>query len=309
MKTKEISPEGIRATGTLDKRSKIDQVIQVFLYILVGACALCCVLPFLYVVAGSFATEREIIERPFFIIPQEFSLNAYQYITKSGDVFVGLRNSVIVTVIGTLINMFVSCTMAYPLSRGYLKGRNGVMNMVIIIMLFSGGMIPNYILVTNVLHLQNTFWALWLPGAMSAFNMIIIKNYFQGLPTELEEAATIDGSNDLITFIRIILPLSMPVLASVGLFYAVSHWNSYFNAMMYISDKNMEVVQIVLRRIIFLTSSIAEDSTFDWGVAGAPPSKAVKMATTVVATVPILCVYPFIQKYFTQGIMVGSVKG
>ena len=160
-----------------------------------------------------------------------------------------------------------------------------------------------------VLHLGNTYWALWLPTAMSAFNMIIIKNYFQGIPMELEEAAIIDGSNDLITFVRIILPLSAPVLASVSLFYAVSHWNSYFNAMLYINNSDMEVITIVLRRLVFLTTQVAEDSTFDWGAAGMPPIKAVKMATTVLSTLPILCIYPFVQKFFTQGVMVGSVKG
>lgn len=131
------------------------------------------------------------------MIPREFSINAYSYIFKDGSVFRGLRNSILVTVVGTLINMFVSCTIAYPLSRPYLKGRNGFINMVIVTMLFSGGMVPSYIMVMNVLHLGNTYWALWLPIAMNAFNMIIIKNYFQSLPMELEEAAIIDGSNDL----------------------------------------------------------------------------------------------------------------
>lgn len=299
----------IKASSGFNKRSPGDQAVQVVLYIFVAICALLCVLPFLYVLGASFATEREIVERPFFLIPHEISFNAYTYIARDGSVFNGLKNSLLVTVVGTIINMFVSCTMAYPLSRTYLKGRNFFMNMVIVIMLFSGGMIPSYLLIAQVLNLRNTYWALWLPGAMNAFNMIILKNYFQGLPTELEEAATIDGSNDLLTFIKIILPLSTPVLASVSLFYAVGHWNSYFNAMMYINDQTMEVVQIVLRRIIFLTGTAAEDTGFDWGPAGSPPTKAVRMATTVVATVPILVVYPFIQKFFTQGIMVGSVKG
>ena len=276
----------VRATGTLEARTPGDQAVQVLLYVIIALVALACVLPFIYVVAGSFATERELTERPFFLIPQDVSLNAYQYILKQGDVFRGLKNSVIVTVIGTLINMFVSCTM-----------------------LFTGGMVPAYIMVVNVLHLGNTYWALWLPTAMSAFNMIIIKNYFQGIPMELEEAAIIDGSNDLITFVRIILPLSAPVLASVSLFYAVSHWNSYFQAMLYINNSDMEVITIVLRRLVFLTTQVAEDSTFDWGAAGMPPIKAVKMATTVLSTLPILCIYPFVQKFFTQGVMVGSVKG
>ncbi len=297
-----------KVVNGFNHRSPGDTVVQVILYIIVALCALVCVLPFLYVLGASFATEREIIERPFFIIPRHVSINAYKFIARDGSVFNGLKNSVIVTVVGTLINMFVSCTMAYPLSRKYLKGRNFFMNMVIVIMLFSGGMVPSYLLIAQVLKLRNTFWALWLPGAMSAFNMIIIKNYFQGIPDELEEAAIIDGANDLYTFLRIMLPLSGPVLASVSLFYAVGHWNSYFNAMMYIDKQELEVVQIVLRRIIFLTSSFNE-SGFDWGTAGSPPSKAVKMATTVVATVPILLVYPFIQRFFTAGVMVGSVKG
>ncbi|HJB41613.1 MAG TPA: carbohydrate ABC transporter permease [Candidatus Gemmiger avicola] len=299
----------IHATGTLEKRSPGDQVVQVLIYALIALIAVLCLLPFIYVIAGSFATERELTERPFFLIPREFSINAYSYIFKDGSVFRGLRNSILVTVVGTLINMFVSCTIAYPLSRPYLKGRNGFINMVIVTMLFSGGMVPSYIMVMNVLHLGNTYWALWLPIAMNAFNMIIIKNYFQSLPMELEEAAIIDGSNDLLTFIRIILPLSTPVLASVGLFYAVSHWNSYFNAMMYINNTEMEVMPIVLRRMVFLTNQIAQDSNFDWGAFGQPPAKSVKMAVTVVSTIPMLCVYPFVQKYFTQGLMVGSVKG
>ena len=252
-------PNAIRATGTLEKRSPGDQAVQVLLYVLIALIALLCVLPFIYVIAGSFATEQELTERPFFLIPHEFSLNAYSYILKDGSVFRGLKNSFLVTIVGTLINMFVSCTLAYPLSRSYLKGRNGFINMVIVTMLFSGGMVPSYILVMNILDLGNTFWALWLPGAMSAFNMIIIKNYFQGLPNELEEAAIIDGSNDLITFVRIILPLSTPVLASVALFYAVGHWNSYFNAMMYINDPDMELMTIVLRRMVFLTNKITQD--------------------------------------------------
>ena len=297
-----------KGSNGFNHRSPGDMAVQIVLYIIVGIAAVICVLPFLYVLGSSFASEKEILERPFFIIPHNITWNAYTYIVSDGAVFNGLKNSLIVTVVGTAINMFVSCTMAYPLSRKYLKGRNFFMNMVIVIMLFGGGMVPSYLLVTQLLHLRNTFWALWLPGAMSAFNMIIIKNYFQGIPDELEEAARIDGANDLYIFIRVMLPLSAPVLASVSLFYAVGHWNAYFGAMMYITDQSKEVVQICLRRIIMQSSSIL-DQGFDWGAFGAPPTKAVRNATTVVATVPILLVYPFIQKYFTAGVMVGSVKG
>lgn len=291
------------------KRSAGDQAVQIILYVLIGLSAVVTILPFLYIVAGSFATERELTERAFFLIPHEISLNAYQYIMKTGDVFKGLKNTIFITLIGTFINMFLSSTLAYPLSRPYFKGRIFFTNMVIVTMLFPAGMVPMYMLVANILKLRDSFWALWLPVGINAFNMIIIKNYFQSLPMELEEAARMDGCSDLGIFLKIILPLSKPSLSSVSLFYAVSHWNSYFNAMMYITDNKKEVIQIVLRRIVFLTSNITAESGVDWGVWGSPPEKAVKMATTVVATLPILLIYPFIQKYFTQGVMVGSVKG
>lgn len=291
------------------KRSPGDQLVQALIYLFIAAFALITLLPFVYIVAGSFATERELTERSFFLIPQTISFNAYEYIFRTGDAIKGLKNSLMVTGIGVLINMTFSCLLAYPLSRPYFKGRNFFTTMVIITMLFSGGMVPMYILITGILNIDNTFWALWLPAAINPFNMIIIKNFFQGLPMELEEAARMDGCNDAQIFARIILPLSKPVLASVSLFYAVTHWNSYFNAMMYISDPSKEVIQIVLRRIIFATSSVATEAGVDWGLFGMPPEKAVKMATTVVATLPILLIYPFVQKYFTQGVMVGAVKG
>ena len=291
------------------KRSPGDAFVQVLIYIFVGLFALATVLPFVYVIAGSFATEKELTEKAFFLFPTDPSINAYKFIIKQGTVFRGLKNSFIVTIIGTFINLLFSTTLAYPLSRTDFRWRNGITNMVIVTMLFSGGMIPSYILVNNILHLNNTFWALWLPGAINAFNMIIIKNYFQGLPKELEEAAHVDGASDLQIFVKIALPLSKPVLASVGLFYAVGHWNSYFSALLYIDKVDMQVVQIILRNIMNQASQAETDEKLDYGSQGAPPSKAVKMASTVVATLPILVVYPFIQKFFTKGVMVGAVKG
>lgn len=291
------------------KRSPLDQFAQVLIYIIVGAFSLATVMPFLYVIAGSFATEAELTQRSFFIIPREFSLNAYRYIIQSGDIFRGLKNSVFLTVVGTLTNMIMTTTFAYPLSRKDFRGRNIFLNLVIVTMLFSGGMIPNYLLV-NELGLLDSYGALILPGAISAFNLIIVKNFFQELPRELEEAARIDGCSDIVIFGRIVLPLSKPVLASISLFYAVAHWNEYFNAMIYISSSSKDVVQIVLRRIIFLAGGIdVSGQAIDYGMFGAPPEKAVKMAATVVATVPILIIYPFVQKYFAQGVMVGAVKG
>lgn len=162
------------------KRSPGDAFVQVLLYVIVALFAIATVVPFLYVLAGSFATEAELTEKSFFLFPTVFSTNAYSYIIKDGSIFRGLANSLLVTAVGTFINMFMSTTLAYPLARSDFRWRNGITNMVIVTMLFGGGMVPSYILVVNILHLRNTYWALWLPGAISAFNMIIIKNYFQG---------------------------------------------------------------------------------------------------------------------------------
>lgn len=289
------------------KSSTGDRIVQAFIYVLVGLVGLATLLPFLYVIAGSFATEKELTQKAFFIIPSEISFNAYHYIARTGEVFRGLRNSILLTAVGTLTNMFFTTTFAYPLSRKDLKGRNLILNLVIVTMLFSGGMIPTFLLVKG-LKLYNSYWALILLGAISPFNMIIVKNFFQEIPKELEEAARIDGSTDLGIFAKIVLPLSKPVLASISLFYAVGHWNDYFNAMIYLQDPKKETVQIVLRRIVLLAAGIQTD-LMDFDVMGAPPDKAVKMAATVVATVPILLIYPFVQKYFTKGVMVGAVKG
>lgn len=289
------------------KTSIADQATQIIIYLFVGLCGVITLLPFLYVIAGSFATEKELTERAFFIVPHTLSINAYQYIIKTGEIFRGLKNSIFLTIFGTAVNMFFTTTFAYPLSKQHFKGRNLVLNLVIVTMLFSGGMIPTFLVVKG-LGLYNSFWALILLGAISPFNMIIVKNFFQEIPKELEEAGIIDGCSDLGIFLKIVLPLSKPVIASIALFYAVGHWNDYFSAMIYLSDSSKETVQIVLRRIVLLAQGIQAD-IMDYDALGVPPDKAVKMAATVVATVPILIVYPFVQKYFTKGVMIGAVKG
>lgn len=289
--------------------SPAEKVGMFFVYVICILAGVLTIVPFLYVVAGSFATEKELVERAFFIIPRTFSMNAYKYITADGSIFRGLMNSFFIMVIGTFINMAFTTTLAYPLSKSNIKGRNAILNMIIITMLFSGGMIPNYLVVKG-LGLLDSYWALMLPGAINAFNLIIVKNFFQELPHELEEAAKIDGCSDVGIFMKIILPLSKPALASVGLFYAVSHWNDFFNSLIYLNSTEKFPVQIILRQIVLLAQGASADgSSIDFGTGGTPPEQAVKMAATVVATIPILCVYPFVQKYFEQGVMVGAVKG
>lgn len=293
--------------GVKVKKSLGDRIVDVIIYVVLGLIALSTVLPFLYVLAGSFATEKELTEKAFFIIPTVWSLNAYQYAIKTANILRGLRNSIILTVSGTFMCMLFSLLFAYPLSKSHFRGRNWIMNLVIVTMLFGGGMIPSYI-VYQAYGLLDTYWALILPGLISPFNMIIIKKFFQGLPTELDEASYMDGANDLQIFTKVALPLSKPVIASISLFYGVGFWNDYFGSMIYLQTPEKYPIQIQLRSIILLTSTIS-DTMIDYDMNGTPPDKAVKMACTVIATVPILIVYPFVQKYFTKGVMVGAVKG
>lgn len=288
-------------------RSTGDRIVDVIIYVVLGLIALSTVLPFLYVLAGSFATEKELTEKAFFIIPSVWSINAYKYAIQTANILRGLRNSILITILGTVMCMLFSLTFAYPLSKSHFRGRNWIMNLVIVTMLFSGGMIPTYIVVQSY-GLLDSWWALVLPALINPFNMIIIKKFFSGLPVELDEASYMDGANDLQIFVKVALPLSKPVIASISLFYGVGFWNDYFNAMIYLQDAKKFPIQIQLRSIILQTAKIA-DTLIDYDLNGTPPDKAVKMACTVIATVPILIVYPFVQKYFTKGVMVGAVKG
>ena len=290
------------------KMSLSYRITDVIIYTLIGCVGIITLLPFLYITAGSFATDRELTERAFFIIPRVWSLNAYKYAINNGNILMGLKNSLILTILGTVVNMVLSTTFAYPLSKKHFRGRNFVLNLVIVTMLFSGGMIPTF-MVLRAYGLYDSYWALILIGAISPFNMIIIKNFFQELPLELEEAAYMDGASEFRTFLTIILPLSKPVLASISLFYAVGYWNDYFNAMIYLQTPSKYTVQIMLRNIVLKASAISDVMMDYYDQNGAPPDKAVKMATTMIATVPILIVYPFVQKFFTKGVMVGAVKG
>lgn len=277
-------------------------------YFLLGLLALVTVLPFIYIIAGSFATEVELMEREFFIFPRDPSLSAFQYIFSTNTISRSMLNSVLITAVGTLVNLAFTFTMAYSLSRRDLLGRSVIMNLVIFSMLFSGGMIPGY-LVVKELGLLDTYAAVILPGAISAFNLIIIKNFFQELPPGLEESARIDGCTDLGVLWRIVLPLSKPIIATFGLFYAVGHWNNFFSALLFLNDHEKWPLQVILREIVMLSQLAAGDmGSMDPNFVE-PPDQSVKMAVIVVGTLPILLVYPFLQKHFAKGVLLGSIKG
>lgn len=288
---------------TIKRRTIGDIIADIIIYLFLAAIAVATVIPFVYVVAASFATEHEILTRPIFIIPKEVTLDAYQRIFGNEYGTTVLRSmgiSIFITLIGTITNLFFTTTMAYACAKP-IKGRNFVLNCVLFTMVFSGGMIPLFIVVKS-LGMYNSYAALILPGAISAYNMIIVKNFFQELPAGLEEAASIDGCTDLGIFAKIALPLSLPMLATFGLFYAVGHWNNYFGALLYLEDSKKYPFQLVLRNLVMLEQTANDPNDL-------VPQETLKMAMIVVGTVPILCVYPFLQKHFAAGVMVGAIKG
>ena len=301
----------IISSGPVGQNATIgSRVFDAFNYLFLTLVAFTTIFPFIYIIGASFATEYEIATRPMFIIPRDATINAYKFIFSSNKILQGFGNSIFITVVGTAINLFCTVTMAYAISKPRLRGRNFFLNLIIFSMFFSGGMIPGYIVVANILNLKNTYWSVLLPGAISAYNLMIVKNFFQGIPQELEESASIDGCTDIGVLWKIVLPLSLPVLATFGLFYAVGHWNAYFGAMIYMTGaKEKWPLQVLLRELIIMSNGSAGDMANMDPEFVQPPEQSVKMAVIVVSTVPIMCVYPFLQKYFVKGVMVGALKG
>ncbi|WP_438445423.1 carbohydrate ABC transporter permease [Gorillibacterium sp. sgz5001074] len=282
--------------------SRLFDVTNYLLLTLVGTVTL---LPLLHVLAGSFTTAEELARKPFVLFPTVWTLTAYQYILSTNALFQAMGVSILVTGLGTLISMTLTSFMGYGLTRRDLDGRKTINLMIVFTMLFNGGLIPSFLVVKN-LHLIDSYMALILPVSISAFNLIILRAFFQGLPEGLEESAKIDGCGDFGILFKIVLPLSLPALATISLFYAVTYWNSYFSAIMYINDANMWPIQVLLRQIVIAASGIAADTGSDFVK---PPEQTIKMAVIVVSTIPILLIYPFLQKYFAKGALVGSIKG
>ncbi|MCL9663219.1 carbohydrate ABC transporter permease [Paenibacillus hunanensis] len=282
--------------------NKIFTIVNNTLLILI---ALACLLPFVNVIASSFASTQEVVSKKFILFPTSFSLDAYRYILSTPTIFKGLGVSIGTTLVGTFVSMALTAFMAYGLSRKYLAGRNAINFIVVFSMLFSGGMIPTFLIVKSV-GLIDSYWSMILPVAINAFNLIIMRNFFQALPESLEESAKIDGCNDFGVFFKIMLPLALPSIATISLFYAVTYWNTYMNAILYLNDSTKWPIQVLLRQIVIVSSGMqAEGSSVDV----IPPAQTIKMAVIVVATVPMLIAYPFVQKHFTKGALLGAVKG
>lgn len=260
--------------------------------------------PLVNLLAVSLSPRADYLRDPMMVIPPRIDLSAYRMVIENQLMWSSYRNTIVITLVGVAISMFLTATAAYPMSEPDLKGKRWITAIYLFTMFFSGGMIPNYYLVRS-LGLLDSLWALMIPGALSIYNAMLLKNSFESLPPALKESARIDGANDLVVFLRIVLPLSLPILATLTLFYAVGKWNSYFNAILYISSRDKWTLQLLLREIITNTTSLLDDGTS----AETLPATSIRYATIVFATVPILLIYPFLQKYFVKGLMVGAVKG
>lgn len=292
----------------LQDKSLGGRVFDAVNYTLLTLIAIVMILPFINVIAGSFTTVGELARKQFVLIPTVWSLDAYRFIFSTSTIFKALAVSVGVTLFGTLFSMVLTSFMAYGLSKPHLLGRRTLMFIVVFTMLFSGGLIPSF-LVVREMGLIDTYAALVVPTAINAFNLIIMRNFFQNLPDGLEESAKIDGAGYWGIFVKIVLPLSMPAVATISLFYAVTYWNTYLPAILYLNDAAQWPVQVILRQIVVLASGLAGDTSELGDGFIMPPQQTIKMAVIVVATVPILIVYPFLQKHFAKGALIGSIKG
>ncbi len=263
--------------------------------------------PFVYVIAVSFSSYKDVLGGGLILFPQHPTLEAYRAIFKGGIVVHALVVSIGLTLGGTAVNMLMTVTMAYGLSRPGVPGSRAVLALVLFTLLFSAGLIPDYLLVRN-LGLIDTYGSVILPGAINAFNLVILRQFFMSLPSELLESARLDGASDLRVLLRIVLPLSKPVLAVVALFYGVAHWNDFFRATLYLNDAHKWPIQLVLRQYVLQGSALANAVALDPNQPP-PPAQTIQMAVVVVATVPILIVYPVLQRYFTRGVLTGAIKG
>lgn len=262
--------------------------------------------PVLYVLAASLSSFQFLAQGRVGIIPMGFTVEAYKRILGYPMLGRAYLNTIFYTVAGTAVSLLLTAMAAYPLSRRPFPGQKLMSAVVVVAMLFSAGMVPTFLIVTR-LNMYNTVWSILLPTAVSSFNVVLLRSFFEQIPYELEESAALDGCSQMMILFRIILPLSMPGLVTVGLFYAVQQWNSYFPAMLYLRDRSLVPMQIILRDIVIQNQTA--DLSIDLVNGSDQISESVKYATIMVATIPIMLVYPFIQKYFVKGIMIGSVKG
>lgn len=284
------------------------RLVTLLIHIFVISLAATCLFPFIHILAISFSDQMSIITLKVSLWPKGFHLLAYETILQDPNFYRSFLNTLYVTVVGTTINLVMTTITAYPLSKRKVKGRGVMMKLIVFTMLFHGGTIPSYLLMRE-LDLINSLWALMLPVAISTFNLIIMRTFFLGIPKELEDAAIIDGCNEIQILTKIFIPLSLAVIATLGLFYAVAHWNSYMNALIYLNDVKLYTLQVKLKQLLIDDQIGQGASMLEGDSRSMLVQESLKAAVIIVSTLPILVVYPWVQKYFVKGVMIGSIKG
>ncbi|PNT90264.1 sugar ABC transporter permease [Clostridium thermosuccinogenes] len=285
--------------------SKVFDIINVLLMILLIVITL---YPFYYIIIVSLSDGKAVMKGLVKLRPVGINFKSYSIVLKDPYIGTAYLNTILYTTFGTFINILFSTLCAYPLSRKNFFGKRIFTVMIVFTMFFSGGLIPTYLTVQK-LGMLDTIWALVLPGAINTYNMIIIRTFFQDIPAELHESAYIDGANDIKIFAKIILPLSKPIIATMTLFYAVGHWNSFFSALIYLNEREKYPLQIVLRNMVVSGELTSQSNQMGAAADFLAIDTTIKYAVIIVATLPILVVYPFVQKYFVKGVMIGSLKG
>ena len=291
------------------KLSLSDKLLLLTGYLLLGLFVIAIIIPIIYIVIASFMDPITLQNSGISFDLDKWTTTAYQRVLSNSQIWVGFRNAIIYSVVFTVVSVGVTLLAAYPMSRTDFKGRGLFNTLFMITMFFGGGLIPTYLLISN-LGLLNSMWAIILPGAFSVWNMIIARSYYQGIPSELREAADVDGANELTYFFRILLPVCTPVITVLALWQFVGMWNSYFDAMIYLNDSAKQPLQLVLRSILIQNQpESGMISDMQSTAARAQLTELLKYATIIISSLPLLIMYPFFQKYFDSGIMVGSVKG
>ncbi|TDF99642.1 carbohydrate ABC transporter permease [Paenibacillus piri] len=280
-----------------------DRLVNTIVYAVLAIAGLSAVFPLMYVVSVSITPFAEVLKNGgFILIPKSVTFTAYQKLFTESNIPQAFWITLFITVVGTVINLILTALMAYPLSRKKLPGRKAFLLLVVFTMLFSGGIIPTYLIVKS-LGLIDSVWSMILPNAVWSFNVLVMKSFFEHLPEELFESAKMDGAKEFRILLQIVIPLSVPSLLTIGLFYLVGHWNEFFQAVMYVTDRTLFPLQVVIREILMLTQQPLENAE------NMLPTETMQMASVVIASLPVIVVYPFIQKHFTKGMLLGSVKG
>lgn len=289
---------------------KSDRIFDIIIYAILSIILLIVIYPLYFVIIASISDPLAVIAGNVIWAPVRPSLESYKLVFRYSLVMSGYRNTLMYTTVGTALNIVMTIAAAYPISRTHLKGKNAVVGLMMFTMFFSGGMIPTYILI-NKMKLLDTFWVMILPNAVAVWNIMIMRTFFAtSIPRELEEVALVDGADQITTLLKVILPLSKPIIAVMVVFYAVGHWNSYFNGLLYLSSSDKFPLQLVLRAIL-IQNQVSEEVFVDVGdtYSRKMMGETLKYALIIVASAPVLCLYPFAQRFFVQGVMIGSVKG